>query len=141
MNLAHDSAMWKRVTPELIDAGKRASDLINEKLSNFGWDMLRHAWLAIRLSDGGSDGILYESKQAATRHQLHEQQCYYVCFKNLPGGARPDEMTLMLLFAREAYAAGGRFVDPEDELGGREPLLTTAWHDSLTAAIKRAGIR
>jgi hypothetical protein len=111
------------------DAAKRASDIINAYRVFVPWDELKTKWLAIRLSDGGYDGNLYDSKRDAVRHQLDEFLCAYVCFKNLAGGARPSEMELFLKFNRDAYDAGFRLPDPDDQFGGRDVLMTTALRD------------
>lgn len=130
------------LTPEQLDAGKRASDLLNVVLLGHGWDTVKHQCMAIRLGDGSSDGVLYENRSDAIRHQLHEQQCYYVYFRNLgPGGADAREMAIMLEFQRRAYAAGLRLVDPDNPAGSRELLMSTNWYDSVKSELIRRGTR
>lgn len=69
-------------------------------------------WAAIRLSDGGSDGIAYDRRSDAIRHQLHESQCAYV---KIPHDAMPlAEAESFLKFNRDAYDAGFRLIDPDD---------------------------
>ena len=91
------------------DEARRASDIINMHLvanpANAG------KWVAIRLSDGGSDGVLYDSKGDAVRHQLHEQQCCYVCIP--PTGMPPMEAEVFIRFNRHLYDAGFRMPDPD----------------------------
>jgi hypothetical protein len=111
------------------DAAKRASDIINSYRVFVPWDELRYKWIAIRLSDGGYDGNLYDSKREAVRHQLDEFLCAYVCFKNLQAGSSPREMELFLKFNRDAYDAGFRLPDPDSQFGGPEVLMTTALRD------------
>ena len=111
------------------DDAKRASDIVNSYLSYIPFDELKNKWLAIRLSDGGYDGNLYDSKRDAVRHQLDEFVCAYVCFRNLMGGATPKEMEIFLRFNRDAYDAGFRLPDPDGQTGGPEVLMTTAQHD------------
>lgn len=67
-------------------------------------------WVAIRLSDGGSDGRLYQTKIEATRFQLHESQCVYVCippFAHLTVG----ELHRFLAVCERIYSEGGRLED------------------------------
>jgi hypothetical protein len=68
-------------------------------------------WLAIRLSDGGSDNVPYPTRADAIRHQLHETQCAYV--KVPPGGMQPGEADVYLEYHRDLYDAGFRLPDPE----------------------------
>jgi hypothetical protein len=117
--------------PRYSDAAKRASDIINSYRAFIPWDELKQKWLAIRLSDGGYDGVLYDSKRDAVRHQLDEFLCAYICFRNLVGGATPKEMEIFLKFNRDAYDAGFRLPDPDAASGGAEVLMTTAQHDYL----------
>jgi len=98
------------------DAARRCADVTT--LAAMAGDGGR--WLAIRLSDGGSDGAVYDTRAEAIRHQLHESQCAYV---------RVQEMTVaeaatFLTFARRAYDAGFRLCDPDDERAPSSPILT-----------------
>lgn len=125
-------AVGPRWTKQERDRAQRASDLINEARATLDWDQLRTCWIAIRLSDGGSDMVIYDTKRDAVRYQLHEQQCAYICFKNLIGGATPNDMLRYLRFVEKAYAAGMRLPDPDDPTGGPD-LAPTAGHiDSIT---------
>ena len=92
-------------------------------------DELRMKWLAIRLSDGGYDGVLYDSKAEAVRHQSDEKLCAYISYRGIPGGTTPKEMELFLKFNRDAYDAGFRLPDPDRPDGGFEVLMTTALRD------------
>jgi hypothetical protein len=114
---------------EYSDAAKRASDIINAYVTFVPPEELRHKWIAIRLSDGGYDGNLYDSKREAVRYQLDEFLCAYVCFRNLLAGAKPREMELFLKFNRDAYDAGFRLPDPDSRTGGPDILMTSAWRD------------
>ena len=103
--------------PTYSDAAKRASDNINAFRTFVPWDELKHKWMAVRLSDGGYDGTLYDSKVEAVKHQSNEFLCAYVAFKNLVGGATPKDMELFLKFNRDAYDAGFRLPDPSAQNG------------------------
>lgn len=111
------------------DAAKRAADIVNGYLAWMPIDELRRKYIAIQLSDGGSDGTLYDSKRDAVRHQLDESVCAYVSFRNLLNGATYREMEIFLKFNRDAYDAGLRLTDPDEAHGGREVLMTSAAHD------------
>lgn len=109
----------------LNDCAKRASDIVNIILVAHPYDQIRDSFIAIRLSDGGYDGVIYESRREAVTHQLHEQQCAYLGFRNLANGATPRDMALFLDFNRKAYEAGYRLTDPDHQFGGREIIMTT----------------
>lgn len=93
--------------PMYSDAARRCADIVTlATLAGHVGD-----WVAIRLSDGGSDGAHYPSKGVATRHQLHESQCTYV--KVPPDGMTPRSAEVVLSFYRRAYEAGFRQSDPD----------------------------
>lgn len=97
------------------DGAKRCSDVVNMHLAVLGFGAHRQ-WVAIRLSDGGSDGVLYAARRDAVRHQLDESQCAYVCVP-------PTQMSVcsaeaFLAFHRKAYASGFRLTDPDHHTGG-----------------------
>lgn len=68
-------------------------------------------WAAIRLSDGGSDGVAYDTKREATEHQLDEFLCAYVFIH--PDGMRPKEAEFFLQYNRDLYDSGFRMPDPD----------------------------
>jgi hypothetical protein len=96
-------------TVQYSDAARRCSDWI--RLHVIGGSVGR--WAAIRLADGGSDGIAYDTRRDAIRHQLHEQLCAYV--KVPPDDMTPREAEYFLAFHRKVYDAGFRLIDPDDD--------------------------
>lgn len=132
------SVLERDLSPEQLDAGKRASDFINGCITFHGFHNIQHQCVAIRLADGGTDGVLYDTRPDAIRHQLHEQQCAYVFFRGLgPAGAQPLEMAIYLEFQRRAYAGGLRLIDPDNPNGGPELLITAGQYDSLRSELAR----
>jgi hypothetical protein len=117
----HDSGC--PVSGAHTDAARHASDAVNLHWSALQWGAVKR-WVAVRLSDGKSDGTLYDTKRDAIRHQLHEQQCAYVCIP--PGGMNACQAESMLSFSRRAYDAGMRLPDPDARDGGGSliPRLT-----------------
>lgn len=100
----------------VTDAAKRAHDTVNSYASYIPWDQRLRSWVAIRLADGGSDGVLYESRQAAIRHQAHEQQCAYFSYRNAPNGfSSVKDAQLYLDYHRMAYDGGFRLPDPDEK--------------------------
>jgi hypothetical protein len=96
-----------------FDCAKRASDAIRLHLLA-DRDRAINSWVAIRLSDGGTDGILYDRKAQAVRHQLHEYQCAYVFVP--PDGMSPRAAETFLRFHRHLYDSGFRLADPDKDL-------------------------
>lgn len=92
------------------DAAYRCSDLIRQHIVN--GDATR--WAAIRLSDGGSDGIAYDRRADAVRHQLHESLCAYVCIP--VDDMTPRAAQVFLTATRQLYDAGYRVSDPDEQL-------------------------
>jgi hypothetical protein len=115
------------------DAAKRAADIVNGYLAFVPWGEIQHKFVAIRLSDGGSDGNLYDSKRDAVRHQLHENLCAYVGFRNIMGGVSAYEMQKYLDFNRMAYDAGFRLADPDHRTGGPDLFMPVSQHDDFGA--------
>jgi hypothetical protein len=120
------------------DDAKRFADIVNGNLVAFpAWE-LRNKWLAIRLSDGGSDGTIYDSKQDAVKHQIDEFQCAYFCFRNCLGGISAREAERFLVYVRAAYKAGFRLPDPDAKHGGLDTFISVEQFDGITGRNGRA---
>lgn len=114
---------------ELFEAGRRAADTLNATIAEHGWWSIRNCWMAFKLADGTSDGILYDTKRDAVRHQSNERMCCYVCFRSLAQGARWKDTAVFIKFNRDLYDKGYRMPDPDAVGGGPQPALTTRWND------------
>lgn len=85
------------------DPAKRMSDILTlhtlaDRAGNRG------RWVAIRLSDGGSDGVVYDNVSDAAWAQLHYRQCAYVMLRDAVPG--PKECDVVLAYHRRVYDAG-----------------------------------
>lgn len=91
------------------DAAVRCSEIVRQAIADgFG----NRGWVAIRLSDGGSDGCIYEARSDAVRYQLHPEQCAYV---KVPADDMPVKAAYTYLtFCRQIYDQGFRMTDPDD---------------------------
>jgi len=96
----------------ITDAARRMSDNINARVVFTTWDQLCNAWMAFKLSDGSSDGVLYDTRDDAVNHQLHERMCAYFYMRNALGGTNPRDCQLFLDMHRNVYDNGGHFTDP-----------------------------
>lgn len=89
---------------------QRCSEAFNRHLAEHGMEAVGR-WIAIRLSDGGSDGNLYDNKAEAIRFQLHEKQCAYA--QLLPEGMSPRAAESFLMVSEKFYDAGMNLADPD----------------------------
>lgn len=126
-------------TKDHSDAAKKVSDTYN--LHRIAGDTLgiqaNRKWFACALQDGESDGVLYDSKSDAIRHQHHNEQWYtFICIG--PHSMTPCEAEVMLSVARRAYDKGMRLADPDDRTGGRELIKRTTIEDMRALAGGRA---
>lgn len=85
------------------DAARRISDtmtlhIVADREGNHG------KWFACRLSDGTTDGVLYDTCNDAADAQLHYKQCAY--FQVNRGGMSYREASVMLNYYRKVYDAG-----------------------------------
>jgi hypothetical protein len=95
------------------DRAQRLSDAVTLALLGQGRGVVGK-WVAARLSDGHTDGNIYDRKSDAVRHQLHEQQCAYVCIPY--DGMTPRQAATYLRFTEGLYAAGHRLADPDTHM-------------------------
>ncbi|TDC20614.1 hypothetical protein E1265_21325 [Streptomyces sp. 8K308] len=75
-------------------------------------------WIAVRLSDGGTDSRHYGRRRDAVRFQLHPTQCAYVRVPR--DDMSPRAAAAFLATHRRLYAAGLVLADPDDD---RELIL------------------
>lgn len=95
---------------EAFDAARRCADAYNEQLEKNKLNA-SGKWIAVRLSDGGSDGNLYPTKRDAVRYQLHENQCAYICM--LPNRLSVEDAASILRVHRKLYDSNARISDPD----------------------------
>jgi hypothetical protein len=107
-------------TEEEWSAARRLADAVNEQLLRHGAEA-HGKYVAVKLADGSSDGVLYDTRRDATRHQS-DPWCFYV--KVQVGGIQPREAWTVLVYARKAKERGIVFTEEEVilpqrlELGG-----------------------
>lgn len=91
------------------ERAKRAYDQLRLMHTVHGDDCAGR-WVAISLADGSCDQRLYGSKEEATRFQLHETQCAYMCFQGVP---LLKELRYYLDMNETLYDAGFSLSDPK----------------------------
>lgn len=121
------------------DAAKRQSDTYRLHRTAQGIDAIGQ-FFASALADGTTDGVLYESKSAAVRHQHHDEQWYaFVCIG--PGDWTPCEAEEFLFLQRMLYDRNIRLTDPDHARGGRQVVQRSTVEDqrSLVGSIASRG--
>jgi hypothetical protein len=117
---------------EDLDAAKRLSGIVNSMVVLHPTDVVINSWIAVSLADGGTDGVLYDSRANAVKHQIHETQCAYLSLRAAPAGMGVQEAYVYIKFHRDAYNAGYRLTDPEKEYGGYDLQMPIAIEDVRT---------
>lgn len=136
MTVPAGSAYSAQLSKDLLDAGKRAADTLNTLLTiHEPWE-IRNQFVAVRLADGYVDPTLYDNKRDAVKY-TDEMRHFYVCFRNILGGANSREMAVVIKFNRDARKAGIGNPDPDDQFGGKEALMTQARYDSDYRKLRR----
>jgi len=107
------------------------AELVNLTVISNNWDVICNSWLAIRLADGSSDGVIYDSREAAIMHQPDERWCFYLCLRNAMGGIKPLDAQLLINMQRQIYDAGGRLADPQ----APSIIISTKGYDKLIGRI------
>lgn len=87
------------------DFAKRAFDVMNMHVLGKGEEAWGK-WVAFRLSDGGSDNHLYDTREQAIHFQLHPTQCCYLMIP--PTGFTLKEIRRFLEISRTLYDKGAR---------------------------------
>ena len=102
---------------QLREAGQRVSDAVRLQLTVHGVHAIGK-WVACALSDGRSDGVLYDTKGDAVAHQLHEQWAMYVC---IPAELSPADAASLLRSNRQLRETGYRLADPDRQIMWTSP--------------------
>lgn len=96
--------------PKCGDAARRMASAVTLASMNGG----AGRWLAVKLQDGGSDHVLYDSRSDAMAHQLSPEYATYVIVP--PDGMTTGQADRVLGFWRQTFDAGFRAVDPRDDI-------------------------
>lgn len=109
MTLPHDPGCPRS---HHTSAAKRCSDAVNLHLSAIGFDAVKK-WVAVKLSDGSSDGILYDSQRLAAIHHRNagDRYCYIPV---RPSGLSVCQAESVMATNRMFHNAGFRLGDPDD---------------------------
>jgi hypothetical protein len=102
------------------DWAHRMSDVLNQAVLTPG---CAGRVIAIRLADGGSDGVVYDTRADAITHQHgHETWCDYIVIK--PTAYSPRDCYDRLNYTRAMYDAGWRW-----DLDSPAPILPVRRED------------
>jgi hypothetical protein len=78
-------------------------------------------WFAVKLADGESDGVLYDSKRDAVTHQKH-MEMYYAYVQVGPWQMTVDDAAAFLKLHRAMYSKGVRLADRDHKSGGKDMI-------------------
>lgn len=107
------------------DAARRCWEQVKNVAHHTDWETRINSYLAIKLADGSTDGVLYATKRDAVRHcHGNEQWFAFFSFRDAPGGfASPRDAAVFLAYHRMVYDQGGRLPDPDDRRGGPDMIM------------------
>lgn len=125
----HEPWCRMKLLPNHTDAAKRLCDGFNLHRMAAPYDSIGK-WMAAALNDGSSDGVLYDSKRDAVRHQHHNEQ-WYTYVKLIPSTMNVCEAEVMLATARNLYDRGMRLTDPDHKHGGPDLIKRLTVEDAL----------
>ena len=123
------------------DAAKRVSDVNNLHLvagQGFARNPNVGRFFCARLSDGVSDGVLYDTYGDCVRHQHGDEQ-WRAYFRLSPGGMTVCAAESQLYTHRLFFDRGWRLPDPHDPRGGRTPITLESAenHRAMITALER----
>jgi len=122
----------RRVCAECVvvtDVARRAFDAVFLHVAATEWEERIRGWVALKLQDGSSDGVLYHSRLAAVRHVPDQRWYAFFSYRNSPNGfASLKDAQLFIDYHRMAYDQGATqaLADPDHPTGGRELIIPTA---------------
>jgi hypothetical protein len=115
------------------DAAKRVSDAYRLHRSALGVAAVGK-WIAVALADGASDGVLYDSKTDAVRHQ-HGNEVWFAYLTIGPWDMDTCQAEDYLAAVRLWYEAGIPLTDPREVI----PRATVEDQRSLMRSIANGG--
>lgn len=116
----------------VTDAAKRMSDHINGMLTFHTPWAIRNKFMAFRLTDGWSNGDIYDTKRDAIRFN-DEHRFAFFCFRAAMGGVKAKDCQLFLNINRHAAENGGHLADPDRADGGPQPIVRTEVYDRFNS--------
>jgi hypothetical protein len=134
--VTHSPEPFLTARPESYDAAKRVSDVVNNLGTHKTFEELVNGWIAVRLSDGTWDGVLYDTRHSAVSHQSNEFLCAYLSTRSAQSGMSIRDAHTFLAFHRAAYDAGFRLPDPDHSNGGKE-LIPPVTRQDIGSQVRR----
>lgn len=117
-------------------AGQKVSDIVTNIRISQDWDAVKDGWMAFRLEDGWSDGVVYASRADVLRfHRNRADKYFYFSMKTAIAGLPPDHATMMLAMTR-VQSLRGRYNPTEDSLDPIPRLTMEDYVSELFATAK-----
>jgi hypothetical protein len=95
-------------------------------------------WYAVRLDDGASDGVLYDTKRECINHQRGWEYLYAYVGMSL-AQMNVCDAEIYLAVQRRMYEKGIRMVDPDARNGGPDVIKRTAREDMFPTMTRLQG--
>jgi hypothetical protein len=109
------------------DAAKRVFDTYHLHRSAVGIYDVIGKWFASSLNDGSTDGVLYDSRPDAIRHQHHNEK-WFTFVQVSQYNMTVCSAEVMLGIARKFDAS---LMDRDSRGGGRQLIARATWEDQL----------
>jgi hypothetical protein len=109
------------------DAAKRVFDTYHLHRSAVGIYNVIGRWFASALADGTTDGVLYDSRPDAIRHQHHNEK-YFTFVQITQANMSVCSAEVMLNIARKFDAS---LMDTDSRGGGRQLIKRATWEDQV----------
>jgi hypothetical protein len=120
------------------DAARRMCDLWTLHRLGTGLYDAVGKWYAVRLDDGTSDGVLYDSKRECIQHQRGWEYLYAYVGMSI-AQMNVCDAEIYLAVQRRMYEKGIRMVDPDARNGGHEPIKRVSREDMIPLSFTLAG--
>ena len=109
------------------------SEAVNNVRVSHDWDDIKDCWMAFKLSDGSTDGTIYDSRSDAIRLVTNRaDQYFFVALRSCIHGMTPKEATLVLAMTR-VQADRGRYHPAETKTDPIMPITTEDYMAELVS--------
>jgi len=121
---------WNAMSQEEIDIACRARDAHNLHISALGRREAAGKYIAIKLEDGSSDGVLYDTRNDAVRHHRNRANRYF--YWRINPVAQTMRQSWVLIYYKRQMSRNGVNHEQEEAL---LPVLTEQVRSIIPRAV------